>query len=274
MIEKVNGLFSLVYDAVIFPVSNFSDEIQILYISLLSGIVFLWIYGKVSNQKGLKETKRKVTAYVLEVALYRHSILVCLRSQWNLLKQGVRYVSFALIPLLILMVPCLLIMAELHSHYQSRGIGGGENAIIEISFDNDVDVMDYSLKSDVVKITSPLRIEDEGKIFWKLKNDNISGEKETFVKLNVDDRVLNIPILLDKNKNPNLLVYSKNIFEALMFPTKFSVGKDFSQIKLIKISYPDKIQKYFGVSLNWIWAFLIISILSGLVASKILKVEI
>ena len=114
MLEKLNSIFVNIFNFILIPVSNFSDEVKILYISILSGIIFLLIYGKVSNQKGIKETKRKIMAKVIEVALFRHSIKVCLNAQGALFKQGFKYLSFALIPLLILMVPCILIMAQIN----------------------------------------------------------------------------------------------------------------------------------------------------------------
>ncbi len=275
MLEKFNSFLCSLYNLIVFPVSKFNDEIQVLYISAFSGVIFLWIYGKVSNQKGLKETKRKVMAYVLEVALYRHSIIVCLKAQLNLLKQGVRYVSFALIPLLILMVPCLLIMAQLNFHYQNRGIKNGEEVVVEVSFKDDVkDIMDYSLTSAIGKVSPALRIEDEGKIFWKIKNDNTNNANELFVKLKANNNFLNIPIAIGEKSDPLFVTYSKNIFESLMFPTKFSFTKNFPEIQSIKVSYPEKQQFYFGLALNWIWTFLIVSIFSGFIASKILKVEI
>lgn len=274
MLEKLNSIFVNIFNFILIPVSNFSDEVKILYISILSGIIFLLIYGKVSNQKGIKETKRKIMAKVIEVALFRHSIKVCLNAQGALFKQGFKYLSFALIPLLILMVPCILIMAQINFHFQNRGLLEKEDAIIEISLDDPDDLTEYELKASSGTLSPALRVDDELKIIWKYKNNNGTNLKDNVnLELTLDDLSLNIPLSID-GKKPSLLTYSRDFFEGLLFPSKFKVSKDFKEIKSISIKYPNANQTYLGVTINWLWVFLIVSILSGLIASKVFKIEI
>ena len=274
MLEKLNSIFVNIFNFILIPVSNFSDEVKILYISILSGIVFLLIYGKVSNQKGIKETKRKIMAKVIEVALFRHSIKVCLNAQGALFKQGFKYLSFALIPLLILMVPCILIMAQINFHFQNRGLLEKEDAIIELSLDDPDDLTEYELKASSGTLSPALRVDDELKIIWKYKNNNGTNLKDNVnLELTLDDLSLNIPLSID-GKKPSLLTYSRDFFEGLLFPSKFKVSKDFKEIKSISIKYPNANQTYLGVTINWLWVFLIVSILSGLIASKVFKIEI
>ncbi|MDD7473120.1 MAG: hypothetical protein SPJ04_06515 [Bdellovibrionota bacterium] len=274
MLEKLNSIFVNIFNFILIPVSNFSDEVKILYISILSGIIFLLIYGKVSNQKGIKETKRKIMAKVIEVALFRHSIKVCLNAQGALFKQGFKYLSFALIPLLILMVPCILIMAQINFHFQNRGLLEKEDAIIELSLDDPDDLTEYELKASSGTLSPALRVDDELKIIWKYKNNNGTNLKDNVnLELTLDDLSLNIPLSID-GKKPSLLTYSRDFFEGLLFPSKFKVSKDFKEIKSISIKYPNANQTYLGVTINWLWVFLIVSILSGLIASKVFKIEI
>ena len=274
MLEKLNSIFVNIFNFILIPVSNFSDEVKILYISILSGIIFLLIYGKVSNQKGIKETKRKIMAKVIEVALFRHSIKVCLNAQRALFKQGFKYLSFALIPLLILMVPCILIMAQINFHFQNRGLLEKEDAIIELSLDDPNDLTEYELKASSGTLSPALRVDDELKIIWKYKNNNGTNLKDNVnLELTLDDLSLNIPLSID-GKKPSLLTYSRDFFEGLLFPSKFKVSKDFKEIKSISIKYPNAKQTYLGVTINWLWVFLIVSILSGLIASKVFKIEI
>ena len=274
MLEKLNSIFVNIFNFILIPVSNFSDEVKILYISILSGIIFLLIYGKVSNQKGIKETKRKIMAKVIEVALFRHSIKVCLNAQGALFKQGFKYLSFALIPLLILMVPCILIMAQINFHFQNRGLLEKEDAIIELSLDDPDDLTEYELKASSGTLSPALRVDDELKIIWKYKNNNGTNLKDNVnLELTLDDLSLNIPLSID-GKKPSLLTYSRDFFEGLLFPSKFKVSKDFKEMKSISIKYPNANQTYLGVTINWLWVFLIVSILSGLIASKVFKIEI
>ena len=274
MLEKLNSIFVNIFNFILIPVSNFSDEVKILYISILSGIIFLLIYGKVSNQKGIKETKRKIMAKVIEVALFRHSIKVCLNAQGALFKQGFKYLSFALIPLLILMVPCILIMAQINFHFQNRGLLEKEDAIIELSLDDPDDLTEYELKASSGTLSPALRVDDELKIIWKYKNNNGTNLKDNVIlELTLDDLSLNIPLSIN-GKKPSLLTYSRDFFEGLLFPSKFKVSKDFKEIKSISIKYPNANQTYLGVTINWLWVFLIVSILSGLIASKVFKIEI
>lgn len=275
MISKLNSFFCTLFDIFIYPVSSFSKEVQILYVSFISGIIFLLIYGKISNQKGIKETKRKVMAYVLEVALYRHSIKVCLKSQLNLLIQGAKYVSFALIPLCVLMVPCILIMAQLNLHYESRGLRYDEEAIVEVKAKDDIQLENFSLEGKYGVISPALRVDDDGKIFWKIKNNNKNRElKEVKFLLKEEDSQSSFPVYFDYNNAPLFSNFTQSKLLSFLYPSKFKFINDKVSVEELKIYYPSSYQYYFGKKINWLIVFLIVSILSGFLASKIFKIEI
>ena len=165
-------------------------------------------------------------------------------------------------------------MAQINFHFQNRGLLEKEDAIIELSLDDPDDLTEYELKASSVTLRPALRVDDELKIIWKYKNNNGTNLKDNVnLELTLDDLSLNIPLSID-GKKPSLLTYSRDFFEGLLFPSKFKVSKDFKEIKSISIKYPEGNQTYLGVTINWLWVFLIVSILSGLIASKVFKIEI
>ena len=53
-------------------------------LSALTGIAMLWVFGKTSNQKRMKEIKRKVYASLLELRVFADEPVVTWRAQKSL----------------------------------------------------------------------------------------------------------------------------------------------------------------------------------------------
>src|ERR1051326_432955 len=86
-------------------------------ISALVGIGMLWVFQKTSNQQRLKDVKRKVSASLLELRVFRDEPVVTWRAQKSLFGANLRYMGLALQPALVMAVPVALLLIHLEAFY-------------------------------------------------------------------------------------------------------------------------------------------------------------
>src|SRR5438093_11757518 len=89
-------------------------------ISLLAGILMVWIFGKVSNQQAIQKTRNRLSAELIALRLFKDDLRVFFGIQFQVLLWTLKYLRHALIPMLILMVPAMIILIQLNLHYGSR----------------------------------------------------------------------------------------------------------------------------------------------------------
>ena len=110
--NKAVGFFNAVatwfFDLLLWPFGNMAPVWGLLFVSALSGILLLLVYGRISNQAAIRRTKKKIGGLMLEAVLYRRDLAVSLRAQARMFGQAFVYLGYALPPLVILMAPCLI----------------------------------------------------------------------------------------------------------------------------------------------------------------------
>ena len=70
----------------------------------------LWVFARVSNQDAIRRTKKRLQAYLLELRLFGDEPALLWKSQKDLLRTNVRYLSLMLGPALILTVPVVILL--------------------------------------------------------------------------------------------------------------------------------------------------------------------
>src|SRR5437016_5530087 len=67
-------------------------------LSAVVGVAMLWVFGKTSNQKRMKQVKRRVYASLLELRVFSDEPAISWRAQKTLFAQNLRYMGLALKP--------------------------------------------------------------------------------------------------------------------------------------------------------------------------------
>ncbi|GAG02027.1 unnamed protein product, partial [marine sediment metagenome] len=88
-------LLNKVWRALLEPVAGFSPFVALLLISLVTGVVMLWIFGAVSNQKAIKRVKDKIKAHLLEILLFNDSLKMVFRAQGCVVGYTFKYMALA-----------------------------------------------------------------------------------------------------------------------------------------------------------------------------------
>ncbi|NLF24316.1 MAG: hypothetical protein GX589_01485, partial [Deltaproteobacteria bacterium] len=224
-------------------------------------------------QAGLKKTKKKIGSLILEAVLYRRDLKVSLRAQAKMLGQAFVYLGYALPPLLILTIPCLVILAQLNLRYNARGLEPGERALLTLQLDKPVDLRGLTLQtSPGLSATPPVRDTEGNRVFWRIEPTS-AGLQNVKVGFMDGSGVFTKEVYDSDFRGKLSAGRYKSWWESFFYPGDAPFPKDcaFSEFY---IRYPEINQRLLGVSMHWLVIFLIVSILSGLVAAKLFKIEI
>src|SRR5439155_13078245 len=99
-------------------------------VSLVTAIVMLLVVRRTSNQEALDEVKRKIHAALFEIRLFNDDMRAIFRAQGEMLRHNLTYLRLSLAPMLWMIIPFVLVMAQLQFHYGYNGLQPGRPVLL------------------------------------------------------------------------------------------------------------------------------------------------
>jgi uncharacterized membrane protein (DUF106 family) len=272
----VNAVLGRVFDVLLLPVSRMTPWAGLVLIALLTSLFMLFVYRHTSNQAGIRKTKDRIKAHLLELRLYNDNMAVSLRAQRRILVQNLRYLVYNLKPLLVMIVPIVLILAQLNLRYGSAPLRPGEEALVKAKLTEGLDPMDTVLTLEaagaVAVETPPVRISDEGEVAWRLraKEPGPASLRFTGGGLTVDKAVAVGGPPLAKVSDRRV---GRSILDQALYPGEPPLpGR--GPVRSIEILYPARRLSILGIGINWLVGYFILSMIFGFGLKGVFKVEI
>lgn len=98
--------------------------------SLLVAVAMLVVYKRTSNQARLAEVKRQIHACLFEMRLFSDDLSAVLRAQAEVLGHNLVYLRLSLVPMAWLLVPLVLLVAQLQFRYGYTGLAPGQSTVV------------------------------------------------------------------------------------------------------------------------------------------------
>ena len=273
--ELINKTLTSLFSSLLAPLSSLAPVWSLLIVSTLVGVVLAYIYGKISNQRALKKVKRSIAAGIFESVLFRHDIRTSLSAQARMLWGGVRYFALAIPPILILLIPSLLILAQLNLRFGARALNPGEKAVITLTMTNEDSLFEAELRpSEGLHATPPLRDLENKQVSWRIDTTPNSSNESANITLSVSGASTSYPMYV--GSQPRTL--STELHTAALWQFLYPGGTVPEAVRryvsAISVTYPEQELRVAGINTNWLVLFICVSLLSGLVASKVIGIEI
>lgn len=253
----------------------FSDPLSswgLLLVSVVSGVVFLLIYGAISFQQALKRTKRKIYAAVLEAVLFRHDLRTSLSAQGRLFQYGTVYFALAIPPIIVLLIPCLVILAQLELRYGARPLRVGESSVVVLQVSRPELVDKAQLIADPnLAVTPPVRVREKKEIVWRV---DALGPGLHQVKVALADGSAAIAEEIPVATHPGRIetgIYNE-WWMRMLYPSREKLPA--GVIERLSLSYDAPELNFFGWRTHWLVIFALVSIVTGLLASRVFKIEV
>src|ERR1041385_1407826 len=105
---------------------------SLVALSILGGVLLVWIFGKVSNQDAIRRARNRLSAELIALRLFKDDLRVFFGVQGQVLVWTLKYLRHSLVPMLILMFPAMIILIQLNLHYGLRPLALGESALVKV----------------------------------------------------------------------------------------------------------------------------------------------
>jgi len=234
-------------------------------LSVLVGIGMLWVYRKTSNQEKIRTVKRRLHALLLELRVYADEPGVTLRTQISLLAANLRYMGLALRPALWMALPVAILLIHLEGFYGRAPLPLGQEAIVTagVSDVGGVAAPELLPPPGVEVSAPPVRILDKGEVSWRIRPaGDVSGQ----LRLRLGGQTVEKTI--EAGGRPRFIPGKRvrPASSALWHPDEPRI--DSSNVEWVDIRYPDAEVGLWGMRMNWLVWFFLISMLAAFALRK------
>ncbi len=271
-----NSVVGKIFDILFLPFRGLSPWVAMMIVSFLTGLLMLFIFRQTSNQEGIRRIKNKIKAHLLELRLYKHSLSQQWTSQGKILSANFKYLSYALKPMLVMVIPVMLILIQLNLWFGSHSFDIGDKALVKLKLAEGTNPLQADIRLEVppgiAVETPPLRIEDEREIDWRLR----ALEKGIYnILFRYRDETFTKSVAVEQNRLSKIaaLKPGKGWLEQAFNPGEKPLPKN-TPIESVEISYPSQRMNLFGWRIHWLIAYFGLSIVFGFAFKGVFKVEI
>jgi len=260
--QTYNAITSALFGPLLGWFGRHSAVVDILFWSVLGGIVALLVYKHASNQKGIEKAKNDIKVHLMEIRLFQDDILGVLVSTGKILVKNALYIGHNILPMLIMFVPMMTILFQLEAHYAFDPIAPGSTQVLTVKMDPDLGVPSRDVRLavpagvtlDAPPVAAPdavafrLNVEQPGDHVLRLS----VGGQEFEKGLAVGGSARKVPFLRTKS------------WEGFLYPGEDPLPAD-SPIAEIRLAYPERDLGWLPSGEMGILAtFFILSLVAGL----------
>jgi len=274
MLTAINARANAAGDMLQVPVAACPGWLSITVMSAAVGVLALVVFKYTSNQKAIGRVRDDIRANLLAVKLYKDNFSVAMRSQARVLADAFRLLFYSTVPMLVLIVPVCLVLAQMGSWYQARPLQPGDGQVTVTLKMNDRPGTLPRVTLDPLPgarlLTGPVRVSSRGEIYFKLQP--LENGNHTLIFHIGDGRyekqmVIGNGFMRVSPKRPGA-----HLKDVLMFPLEkpFTSG---DPVQSISIAYPARDSRIYGTDW-WIVYFFLASMAFAVLCKPFLKVRI
>ncbi len=171
--NTLNAVLTSCVDSLFAALATWPPILALVLVSSIAGILMAVMYRFSSNQRALRRAADQSRAQVLAIKLFKDDLGTMFRSLGQLMRHTGRRLWHSLPPMLVMIVPFFLLLAQLARWYEHRPLQPGETAIVELQIsESDWPVYrTVSLEADTPLAVETPAVRDEAsqKIFWRIR---------------------------------------------------------------------------------------------------------
>ncbi len=255
------------------PFVNTHPLLPLALVSLIASVLLLLAFRWLSDQQGLQEIKSKIHAHFLELKLFRHDVGVI----WSAEKQIVRYNFVYLVclikPLLVTLPVFVLFLVELDGWFTSRPFRVGEPVVVSVfAQPQAVGVLDKVrvVNTEGLRVETPaLRIPEERRADWRIRALAAGEHQIEFITGPQDLQHASKRVQIGRRRVAYVArtLSGPGWFSGFANSQESPLSPD-SPISKIEVDYPGATLTVFGWGVNWVVAFVVLSLVFAFVLKR------
>jgi hypothetical protein len=243
--QQFNAMSTAVFDRVLAPFGEAHAAFDLVFWSLLSGMVALVAYKYVSNQAAITRNKEAIKVHLMEVRLFKDDLLQVVTSFGKVLFRNVAYLGHNLVPMLVLFAPMMTVLCQLEAHYAHDPLIPGSVNLLTMKIDQrqaGVPATASALANavqlvvpDGITLDAPPVHTADGQVAWRLRTER---EGDFVLQVRVGDEVVEKGIAVGGKPRKVPVMRTKG-WEAFLYPGEAALRAD-SAVYRIALSYPER----------------------------------
>jgi hypothetical protein len=243
-------------------------------VSAVTGVLMLAMFKYTSSQDAIKRVRNDINAHLLALRLFKDSARVALEAQGRIFRGAGMLLVLALVPMLVMVLPMTLLLAQLALWYEARPLAPGEEAVIVLKLGGEPASTWPEVRLEpteaVEVIAGPVRVRKEREVCWNVKAKNAGDHRLVFQvgggpvakELAVGDGFMRVSM-----ERPGW-DWSRILLNPWEQP--FRPGEP---VHSIAISYPER-TSYTSGSGYWVIYWFLVSMIAAFCFKGVLKVNI
>ena len=256
------------------PIAVLPGWLSNTIISAVTGVFLLIIFKYTSNQGAIGKIRDDMKAHILALKLFKDSISVTLHAEARVLKGALLLLFHAIPPMLVMIIPISLLLAQMSLWYQSRPLLPGEVAVMTVKLNGNVGGRWPTVNIEptpVAEVTvGPVSVFSRREICWEIKALENGNHRIT---LNIDRHQIEKELVIgDGFMRVSPTRPACDWAKILMHPAEKPFAID-SIVQSVNIGYPDRLSWTSGTNW-WLIYFFIASMVFAFISRPFFKVRI
>ncbi len=262
ILGALNGLLRPLFDLMLLPFRQLHPMVGLTVVSLGCAVLMLLGYRATSNQEAIEGVKRKIAAGLFEIRLFNDDIVAILRAQGGILRNNLTYLGLNLVPMVFMMVPFVLVIAQLQFHYGYHGLAVGEQTVLQVNLADGVNVgtspeatvnLPAGLRLDSPRVWIPAR----NQLAWRLVADAV-GDFEVEIEV-AGQRLTKRVVVSDAVVRRSPYRLAPGFVNLLLYPAEPPLPGD-GAVTQVDVIYPTREVGLFGFETDWMIVFFLLTI--------------
>jgi hypothetical protein len=274
----INRALVAFFDLIVMPFRGLPAWIGLTVISAVVSVAMLIAFGRVSDQDALDRIKRRITAGIYEIRLFKDDLRTIFASQFQIVRHTMTYFRLSMVPMLWIMVPIIVIIIQLQFQYGYASLQPGESTIVTLELTEE-GAADIDANGDGIRLDAPSGVRVETPLVWipSLREANWRivadepGEHELVIL--VGERTVTKSLRIAGGTVLRSPIRPSSFFGQIAYPAEPAVPRG-SGIESIRVDYADADVNLIGIEMHWIIAFFILTMVFAFGLAKPLGVKI
>lgn len=268
----LNAIAGRSIDLLLFPFRQLPPIVGLAVVSLATAVALLLIFRKTSDQRRLAAEKRQIQAAIYEIRLFNDDVRAILRAQGELLRRNVTYLRLTLVPMLWVIVPLALVIAQLQFHYSYGGLRPGQSVLVKAQLrERGHQVAVLEAVEDVDVQTAAVWIPATSEIIWRIV-PKAAGEQELRIRVGPESFTKTVRVS-DGVARTSPVRLEHGLLNQLIYPSEPPLP-DGGPLTAITVGYPERRIGVFGWELHWMIVYFLLSMVFAFILRKTLNVTL
>ncbi len=251
--------------------------LPLVVISVATGAMMTIVFRFTSRQDRLRRDHELIQAQLLAMKLFRDDLSTMCGSIGRLLRYTAQRLWHSLPPVLVMMVPFVLLLAQLARWFEHAPLVPGDEAIVAMRLSEDGwhQFSGLELESaDGFEVRTPsLRDETQRALYWRIR---VTSPRIVGLRWQLTPQIVkkNVAVAYDRQQLMGIDTerVGSHWVSRLLHPGEPSFDRS-DAVQAIVVYHPQRSTPIFGIDLPWWATLLVLSMLTALLMGRIMKVH-